>query len=134
MNLIPLSDRVLIVPDVAPTVTESGIELVQHWVVEQTGTVVATGCARHPLKDVAFDLAQMVEKIASGMWRGGGYSYSAAESVKDAAQMLRDLTGREPELKVGDKVIFSPYVGQEVRIDGTRYVVMREADVLAVMD
>lgn len=123
MNLIPLSDRVLIAPDVAPTVTESGIELVQHYVVEQTGTVVATGCTRHPLKDEAFDLARRLQNRS-------GFD----EMSLDAARLLQDLTGREPELKVGDKVIFSPYVGQEVRIDDTRYVVMREADVLAVMD
>ena len=123
MNLIPLSDRVLIVPDVAPTMTESGIELVQHYVVEQTGTVVATGCARHPLKDEAQDLARRLQNRS-------GFD----EMSMDAARLLQDLTGREPELKVGDKVIFSPYVGQEVRIDDTRYVVMREADVLAVMD
>lgn len=43
MNLTPLSDRVLIRPDSAPTMTASGLHLAEHWKPEQTGTVVAVG-------------------------------------------------------------------------------------------
>lgn len=124
MNLIPLADRVLIEPATVPSVTASGLELVQYDRTEQTGVVVSTGCARHPLKDVAFDLARRLENIDD----------YGREWCMDAAHMLRQLTGREPELKVGDTVVFSPYVGQEVRINDTRYLVMREADVLAVLE
>ena len=53
-----------------------------------------------------------------------------------AAQLLRELTGREPEVSVGDAVIFSWNVGQEIWIaDGEeRYLLMREADILAVIE
>lgn len=37
-----------------------------------------------------------------------------------------------PEVKVGDKVIFSRYGGTEVKIDGEEYLIMREGDILAV--
>jgi chaperonin GroES len=39
-----------------------------------------------------------------------------------------------PEVKVGDKVIFSKYGGTEVKIDGKEYSILRENDVLAVTD
>lgn len=38
-----------------------------------------------------------------------------------------------PEVKVGDKVIFSKYAGTEVKVDGTEYLILSERDVLAVL-
>lgn len=37
-----------------------------------------------------------------------------------------------PEVKKGDKVVFSRYGGTEVKIDGEEYLIMRESDILAV--
>ncbi len=37
------------------------------------------------------------------------------------------------DVKVGDRVIFSKYSGTEVKFDGTEYLVVREADILAVV-
>lgn len=39
-----------------------------------------------------------------------------------------------PDLSIGDHVVFSWASGQDVVIDGERYLVMREADVLAVLE
>ncbi len=38
------------------------------------------------------------------------------------------------ELKVGDKVLFSKYSGTEVKIDGVEYTILRQDDVLAVVE
>ncbi len=38
------------------------------------------------------------------------------------------------EVKVGDKVIFSKYAGSEVKIDDEEFLVMREDDILAVIE
>lgn len=38
------------------------------------------------------------------------------------------------ELKVGDKVLFAKYAGTEVKLDGEEYMVLKESDVLAVID
>ncbi len=38
------------------------------------------------------------------------------------------------EVKVGDKVIFSKYAGSEVKIDGEEYLIMREDDILAIIE
>lgn len=38
------------------------------------------------------------------------------------------------ELKVGDKVLMSKYAGTEVKIDGEEYTILRQSDVLAVVE
>ena len=37
------------------------------------------------------------------------------------------------ELKVGDKVLYGKYSGTEVTLDDNQYLILREADVLAVI-
>ena len=38
------------------------------------------------------------------------------------------------EIKVGDKVLYSKYGGTEIKIDGDDYLLMREDDVLGVVE
>ena len=38
------------------------------------------------------------------------------------------------ELKVGDKVLISKYAGTEVKLDGNEYTIVRQSDVLAIVD
>ena len=38
------------------------------------------------------------------------------------------------ELKVGDKVLISKYAGTEVKIDGVEYTILRQSDVLAIVE
>ena len=37
-------------------------------------------------------------------------------------------------VKAGDKVLFGKYAGTEVKVDGTEYLVLREDDVMAVLE
>jgi chaperonin GroES len=41
---------------------------------------------------------------------------------------------RPCDVKVGDKILFAKYGGTEVRVDGQDLVVMREEDVMAVIE
>ena len=41
---------------------------------------------------------------------------------------------RAPDLKVGDRVLFGKYSGTEVKVDNEELVVMREEDVMAVIE
>ena len=41
---------------------------------------------------------------------------------------------RPLDLKVGDKVLFSKYGGTEVKVEGDELLVMREEDVMAVLE
>ncbi len=38
------------------------------------------------------------------------------------------------DVKVGDRVLFGKYSGSEVKIDGQELLVMREEDLMAVLD
>jgi chaperonin GroES len=38
------------------------------------------------------------------------------------------------EVKAGDKVLFAKYSGSEVKIDGEDHLILREEDILAVLD
>ena len=38
------------------------------------------------------------------------------------------------EVKVGDRVLFSKYGGNEVKIDGVEYTILRQDDILAVIE
>ena len=38
------------------------------------------------------------------------------------------------EVKKGDKVLFSKYAGTEIKIDGVEHLVMRQDDILGVIE
>lgn len=38
------------------------------------------------------------------------------------------------DVKVGDKVLFGKYAGTEIKVDGEDYLIMREDDLLAVVE
>ena len=39
-----------------------------------------------------------------------------------------------PDIKTGDTILFSKYAGSEVKIDGAEHLVMREDDILGVVE
>ena len=48
---------------------------------------------------------------------------------------LDDSGKRIPiQVKKGDRVLFSKYAGNDVKIDGKEYIFMREDDILCVLD
>ncbi len=51
-----------------------------------------------------------------------------------SGRLLDNGTRVSIDLKVGDKVLFSKYAGNEVKIDGVEYLIMREADILGVIE
>lgn len=48
-------------------------------------------------------------------------------------KVLENGTKVSLEVKVGDRILFSKYSGSEVKIDGDEYTIMREDDVLGVI-
>ena len=65
-------------------------------------------------------------------------------SAKEKPQMAEVLAvgpgglvdGKEVkmEVKVGDKIIYSKYAGTEVKLDGNEYIIVRQNDILAVVE
>lgn len=51
-----------------------------------------------------------------------------------SGKRLDDGTIRKPGVKAGDKVLFSKYSGSEVKINGEEHLIMREEDLLAVIE
>ncbi len=48
---------------------------------------------------------------------------------------MDDSGTRTPlEVKVGDRVLFSKYAGNDIKIDGVEHVFMREDDILGILD
>ena len=38
------------------------------------------------------------------------------------------------DVKAGDRILFAKYSGSETKVEGTEYIIMREDDVLGVLD
>ncbi len=89
MNVKPLSDRVLILPNQAEEKTAGGLYIPDTAKEKpQQGVVVAVGNGKQD----------------------------------------------EPmELKVGDNVLYGKYAGTEISHEGVKYLMMRQSDVLAVL-
>ena len=49
-------------------------------------------------------------------------------------KILEDGNVRPLDVKVGDHILFGKYSGTEVKVDGEEYLVMREEDVMAVIE
>ena len=47
-------------------------------------------------------------------------------------KVLDNGTKLKPEVKVGDRIIFSKYSGTEIKIEGDEYLILRESDILAI--
>ena len=51
------------------------------------------------------------------------------------AGKVKDDGKRQPlDVKNGDTILFGKYSGQEIKVDGVEYLIMREDEVLAIME
>ncbi len=48
-------------------------------------------------------------------------------------KLLDNGSVRPLDVKVGDKVLFSKYGGNDINIDGDEFLIMREEDILAII-
>ena len=51
-----------------------------------------------------------------------------------AGRVLEDGKVRPMSVKVGDRVLFGKYTGDEIKLDGEEHIILREEDVLAVLE
>ena len=49
-------------------------------------------------------------------------------------KILEDGTRQPLEVKEGDRVLFGKYAGTEIKIDGEEHLIMREDDIIAIME
>jgi chaperonin GroES len=51
-----------------------------------------------------------------------------------SGKVLENGTKQAPEVKAGDRILFGKYSGTEVKIDGVEHLIMREDDILGVIE
>jgi chaperonin GroES len=74
--------------------------------------------------------------------RGGLYIPDTAKEKPQQGEIIAVGPGKlsdegtriEPDVKVGQKVLYGKYSGTEVRVDGDEYLILRESDILAVIN
>ena len=85
----------------------------------------------------------LVQRIDEGEQKIGGIIIP--DSAKEKPQQgkvvavgqgkVKEDGGRIPlDVKPGDSILFGKYSGQEIKLDGEEYLIMREDEVLAVID
>jgi chaperonin GroES len=89
MNIKPLADRVLVLPNEAEQKTAAGI-------------IIPDTAKEKPMR---------------------GKVLAVGQGTKD----------HEMTVKVGDEVLYGKYSGTEVEIDGTKYMIMKEGDIYAII-
>jgi chaperonin GroES len=90
-----------------------------------------------PLGDrIVLEAIEKEEKTASGIVLPDTAKEKPQEGRVVAVGSGRWENGQkiELEVKVGDRVIFSKYAGTEVKVDDKEYLILRESDVLAIVE
>src|SRR6201988_1871200 len=94
--------------------------------------------AIRPLEDrVVIEQSQAEEKTA-----GGIVLPDTAKEKPQRGKVLAVGPGRRldrgerrpPSVKVGDEVFYGKYAGSDVEINGSKYVILKEGDVLAIIE
>lgn len=90
-----------------------------------------------PLFDkVVIKAIETDEKTASGIVLPGSAKEKPQLATVVAVGPGGLVDGKEVKMqvKVGDKVLYSKYAGSEFKIDGEEVVIVRQADILAVIE
>lgn len=92
------------------------------------------------LKPIADNI--LVERLEAEGKKGGIIIPDSAKEkpkqgkVVAAGKGKKDKDGKliPTNVKKGDKIVFTSYAGSDVEIDGKEYVIMREEDVLGIIE
>lgn len=90
-----------------------------------------------PLGDrVVLKQMEAVETTKSGIVLPGGAKEKPQEAVVVAVGPGGIVDGKEVsmQVKVDDKVIYSKYAGTDVKVEGQEYIIVKQNDILAVVE
>ena len=62
------------------------------------------------------------------------YGEEARHALERGVNQLADTVKITMTVKKGDKVITSKYSGTEVKVDGEEYTIVRQGDILAIVE
>ena len=85
----------------------------------------------------------IIQRIEEGEQKVGGIIIP--DSAKEKPQQGKviaagtgkvkdDGTRQQPDVKAGDLILFGKYSGQEIKIDGEDYLIMKEDEILGVIE
>ncbi|MDD4570629.1 MAG: co-chaperone GroES [Tepidanaerobacteraceae bacterium] len=57
-----------------------------------------------------------------------------AEVVEVGPGEIKDGNEIKMQVKKGDKVLYSRYAGTEIKLDGQKYLIVKQEDILAIID
>jgi len=117
MKIRPLHDRLIVRRQEEERTTASGIVIPESASAEKPdqGVVEAVG--------IVIPESASAEKPDQGV----------VEAVGNG-KLLEDGNVRKLDVKVGDKVLFGKYAGQAVKVDGDELLVMKEEDVMGIIE
>jgi chaperonin GroES len=90
-----------------------------------------------PLGDrVVIKQLEAEEKTKSGIVLPSQSKEKPQEALVVAVGPGTVVDGKEikMEVKINDKIIYSKYAGTEVKIDGTEYIIVKQSDILAIVE
>ena len=90
-----------------------------------------------PLADrVVIKLVEAEETTKSGIILAGSAKEKPQVAEVIAVGPGGNVDGKDVQMyvKVGDKVLTSKYSGTEVKLDGTEYTIVRQSDILPVVE
>ena len=85
----------------------------------------------------------IIQRLEEGEQKVGGIIIP--DSAKEKPQQgkviaagigkIRDYGARQaPDVKAGDLILFGKYSGQEIKLDGEEYIIMKEDEILGVIE
>ncbi len=90
-----------------------------------------------PLADrVVIKMTEAEETTKSGLFLAGNAKEKPQVAEVVAVGPGGMVDGKEVvmSVKVGDKVLTSKYSGTEVKCDGTEYIIVKQSDILAIVE
>ena len=89
----------------------------------------------NPLADrVVLKSAEVEETTKSGIILTGSAKPVVSEVIAVGPGGVVDGKEVKMYVKAGDKVIFSKYAGTEVKLDGEEFIIVRQSDILAIVE
>jgi len=85
----------------------------------------------------------LIKRLEEGEQRSGGIIIPDTAKEKPqqghveavgSGKMMDNGDRVPPEVKAGDRILFGKYSGAEIKIEGTDYLILREDEILGVLE
>ena len=88
-------------------------------------------------QDTSFRVEAATELMPFLLSKLGGMTRTSVKQLLSQRRVTVNAgiqTRHDTPLKPGDKVLMSKYAGTEVKVDGVEYTILRQSDILAIVE